>query len=597
MTASEQPSIDQRIQWELLRNLYSAHGSSGLGAVLVITVFCGLFYWRLRDDMVWVWAGVLYAGAAIVFGWYARFHRDSEGPRPLADWLRSFHAVQAIGGASWGMAPWLFAPADDLPTNAVLVVAVMGLASASQGTLSFVRHGMTSFAAPMMLGISIALLRDWDALHMVLAFFVLAHMLLAIKQSNDQYLLLSKALKVRIQNETLAQRLTEQMATTERTSQAKTHFLATASHDLRQPLHALALMGSALERRLQQKDPEEARRAGDMLRAVDALGTSLNAMLDISRLDAGVMEPIREPTALNMLFIELQRLFAPDAEAKELALRFRATSLVVDSDPQLLMRLLSNLIDNALKYTRHGGVVVVARCRAAQVWVDVFDTGPGIAVEQTERIFDEYYQVDNQGRDRSRGLGLGLSIVRRIEVLLGIHVELLSQLGRGSRFRVVLPLSATKQIASPKTAPPREAKQSRTKKVLILDDEESIRVAMLELLTSHGIATHAAADEATASALLLQAQSAQQPFDMLLIDYRLGDGSNGLQVGQRLLQRYGPELHLLLITGETAPEPLRAIHEQGITVLHKPVAADLLMQAIGFSNAEAQSACIPKSDD
>ena len=488
--------------------------------------------------------------------------------------------MQCFAGISWGVAPWLFAPVDDLPVNAVLVVAVMGLVSASQGTLSFVRHGMASFATPMMLGMAAALLRQPDMVRSTLAFFVLLHLLLAIRLAGDHYRLLADALKARMENEALAQSLGAQVLATERVSQEKTRFLAAASHDLRQPLHALTLMGSALEHRLSRSDPQEARHATELMRAVDALGSSLHAMLDISRLDAGVVAGERRPLALNELFVEVQRTFAPGAEARDLALRLRATPLWVDSDPQLLPRLLGNLIDNALKYARAGGVLVGARARGDQVWIDVVDTGIGIDPPHMERIFEEFYQVSNPARDRAQGLGIGLAVVKRLAALLQAQVLVSSRPGRGSRFRVVLPRARPAPAPTVVTPPAAAATRSLPLRVLVLDDEQGIRIAVVELLRSHQLHVQAVADEAAARAALRAARDAGLPFDVLLLDYRLADGANGLQAGMRLQAAFKPEPRLLLVTGETAPERLREVHAMGIAVLHKPVRAELLLQAL-----------------
>ncbi|WP_187265709.1 sensor histidine kinase [Ottowia flava] len=468
-----------------------------------------------------------------------------------------------------------------MPVTAVLLVVVMGLASASQGTLSLVRHGMASLVLPMMLSVAMALLRRPDALHVVLAFFVLAHMVVAIKLAEGHHRLLVSALQARFDNQALAERLTEQVAATERASQEKTRFLAAASHDLRQPLHALALLGSALERRLTQRSAVEAREATDMLRAVDALRASFDAMMDISRLDANVVAPARAPVALNAVFVELQRVFGPAAEGRGLALRLRATPWWVDSDVQLLERLLFNLLDNALKYSARGGVLVGARARGTHIWVDVLDTGVGIAPEHTERVFDEFYQVGNPGRDRSKGLGIGLSIVQRLAALLDAQVHLRSEPGRGSRFRIVLPRTAA-PCAAPLAVEVAAAISPRPlpRRVLILDDERDIRQATRALLRDHGIDAEAVAEEAPALAALCQARDAQQPFQVLLLDGRLGHGADGLQVAQRLQAALGAELALLLISGDIEPDRLQQAHAANVPMLPKPAHAAALLEAL-----------------
>ena len=307
------------------------------------------------------------------------------------------------------------------------------------------------------------------------------------------------------------------------------------------------------------------------MHAVTLLGSSLDGMLDISRLDAGVVAPVLQDTPLNPLLQALHPLVAALADEKGLQLRLRASPLWVRTDPALLQRLLGNLLDNALKYTHHGGVLLRARSHGAQVWIDVIDTDIGIAPEQQEHIFEEFYQINNPGRDRSQGLGLGLglSIVRRLSALLQYPVQLHSR--HGSRFRVVLP-----QVPPPRSEPtPRVLPIARAlpQRVLLVDDEADIGEAMAALLASHGVALQVAHDEAQAQAAL-----ALQPVQVLVCDYRLADGVDGLAVGLR--QRFGPQLPLLMVTGETAPERLQRVHDSGLPVLFKPVSAEVLLQAL-----------------
>ena len=443
----------------------------------------------------------------------------------------------------------------------------------------------------MSLGLITALAWQGDGLHLFLATAGAAYLLLTLRAGIGQHKLLTESLMLRFENEALAARLGEQIAATERASEEKTRFLGTASHDLRQPLHAIALFGAALENEL--RDRPEGRNAERLMRAVNALGASLDTMLDVSRLDAGVITPAPQPVQLDALFLPLNHTFSARAEQKQLQLRVRASGLWVHSDPQLLHRMLSNLMDNALKYTAQGGVTVMARERGDAVWVEVRDTGIGIAPEQSGRIFEEFYQINNPGRDRSRGLGIGLSIVQRLSRLLGHPVQMHSRPGRGTHFRVVLP-AVEAQSGGPAPPFPPEAAEVQAQqrsvmpvlpgRVLLLDDELEIREAMKGLLLSHAIDAHAVADEAGAAAALREAHGEGRPFDLLLCDYRLADGVDGLDAGLRLSQGQGEgagaPIPLLLITGETSPDRLQRVRESGVPVLFKPVVAAVLLQAM-----------------
>ena len=251
---------------------------------------------------------------------------------------------------------------------------------------------------------------------------------------NDSLALL---LAARFHNEDLVQQLRSQVDVAARANQEKTRFLASAAHDLRQPLHALGMFCATLDQRLQ--DTPERPLVRNMMSAIESLEESFGAMLDISRLDAGVVQPLPQTFPIRDIFRRLYQQFGGDAEARNLALRFRATRRIVRSDPLLLERVLANLVQNALRYTRNGGVLVAARRNPGGVALEVWDTGPGIADDKKEMIFREFYQIENPERDRSRGLGMGLAIVQRICPLLGHPLELRSTVGKGSVFRVVVP--------------------------------------------------------------------------------------------------------------------------------------------------------------
>ena len=386
----------------------------------------------------------------------------------------------------------------------------------------------------------------------------------------------------------LLKELREQKEVAERAHVVKTQFLAAASHDMRQPLHAIALFGAVLQKEL-DGHPAGAN-ATRLMRAVNALGKSLDSMLDISRLDAGVITPVVGPVPVNALFQALNHVFEAKASELGLQLRLRASTLWVRSDPHLLQRLLFNLVDNALKYTTQGGVLVVARARDTQVWIDVRDTGIGMPAEQLDRIFEEFYQIDNPGRDRALGLGIGLSVVQRLSGMLGHTVQVRSRPGRGTLLRVILPLadaSGSSDASDAATAwQPDSSGRFRLKgqrlpqRVLIIDDEIDIRDAIVALLRVYGVHATAVADEAEAALALTQAATNGQPYEALLCDFRLARGADGLDAGMRLQNQFGPNLALLLITGETAPDKLQRIHDLNIPVIFKPASATTLLQAL-----------------
>ena len=362
----------------------------------------------------------------------------------------------------------------------------------------------------------------------------------------------------------------------QRADQDKSRFLAVASHDLRQPVHALGLFAATLEKRLRGSSDEPLVR--NLVRSIDGLDRSFNAMLDISRLDAGTVEPNFQQFPLRDLFRRLHMHFAGLAEQAGLVLRFSPGGKSVTSDPQLLERILGNLIQNAIKYTEHGGVVVLARSTATHINVEVWDTGVGIRAAELPRVFDEFYQVGLRERARQQGLGMGLAIVKRLARLLEHRLTVVSQPGRGTLFRIGIRLGGLPEMMDMTAAAdtlPLPALQPRT--VLIVDDEPAIRESLTMLLEEWGYQALAAADLAQALRAL---RTLDLPPDLILSDLHLGDGPDGIDVIEQLRQACGGEVPAILITGDTSHEEMRRATDSGHPVLFKPVQARKLLNAM-----------------
>ena len=355
---------------------------------------------------------------------------------------------------------------------------------------------------------------------------------------------------------------------------AKSRFLAAASHDLRQPVHALALQMTALHAHLET--PVQREMAGRMDRCISALGSMFEALLDMSSMDAGVLRPERVDFALSPLLAQLVEEFGPQASARGLRLALyaapRAALASTCSDPALLARALRNLLGNAIKFTPRGGVLLTLRARrdarGAALWrVEVRDSGIGIATAEQGRVFDEFYQVANPSRRRDEGLGLGLSIVRRILHLLGHALSLRSALGQGSRFAIDL-------MATPGQSPDRaEATPSGSLlqlHVLLIEDDPEIRAATQSLLVQWGCGV-VAVDSVEALR-----NTTCEPVDAVLADFRLPGAMNGVQGVEQLRRRLGRDVPALIITGDTATSSLRELQASGLPWLIKPLAPQRL---------------------
>lgn len=379
----------------------------------------------------------------------------------------------------------------------------------------------------------------------------------------------------------------------EAASVAKARFLASASHDLRQPLYALTLFSSALA--VDEHDPVRLDRIAHIQECVEALDHLFGELLDLSRLETGAMQVEIGEFPLDQVFEEVSRNFRMIAEQQDLRLIMRTTDLWVRSDRTMLARILNNLVSNALRYTRDGGVLIGARrCSNGTVRVDVWDTGCGIATEHQERIFDEFYRVDNSGNhDHSggqrRGLGLGLATVQRLAELLDTRVLLKSRAGRGSVFSFHLSEVPAQQIQPLHAGqPPLDVSGMR---VLVIDDEPAILSGIRYLLRSWGCEVAVAEDR-------LQALEAVELLgvapDLVISDLRLREGESGLDVLAALdlyYQRDGTQpFPRLLITGETRSDRLREIMAARIPVLYKPVSPEQLRAAMMAARMSVRSA-------
>jgi signal transduction histidine kinase/CheY-like chemotaxis protein len=349
----------------------------------------------------------------------------------------------------------------------------------------------------------------------------------------------------------------------ERANREKSAFLAAVSHDLRQPMHAVGLFAATLRDRV--RTPEQLELVQRIEDSLSALHGMFDALLNISRLDAGAVEAHVQPCHLKDLLQRVWQDFQPVAEQKKLYLRVRVCDGWVMSDPMLLGRMLNNLISNAIRYTERGGVLLGCRRRGGQWLIEVWDTGVGIAEDHLPHIFDEYFQVGNAERNRARGVGLGLAIVQKIGGLLGHPIEVRSRPGRGTVFRISVPAGEAR--SEDRRTVERSTGQFAGEPVLVIEDDQAALEAMATLLASWGLKPISANN-------LEQARKALQRCgaipEAILCDYRLPQ-SSGIAVIRTLIGELGREIPALLITGDTAEESISEMKASGLPILHKPV--------------------------
>lgn len=358
----------------------------------------------------------------------------------------------------------------------------------------------------------------------------------------------------------------------EHANTAKSKFLAAASHDLRQPIHAQGLFLGVLSRT--ELTPYQHELLSSARAASEASSKMLNTLLDFSRIEAGVVKPQTQPFLLQPLFNKIENEFAPQADAKGLVYRSRETHLAAQSDPILVELILRNLVSNAIRYTEHGGVLVACRQRGDKAVLEVWDTGIGIEPAQQQEVFREFHQLGNPERDTRKGLGLGLAISEGLARTLNHGLSLSSTPLRGSVFRLTLPIATA---ASPVNLPAVARGNTGTlnARVLVIDDDEAVRSAMRHLLSNWGCECEAV--ESIEEALVTARVHAP---DVVVSDYRLREQRTGAEAIAALRALLGNTLPALLITGDTAPERLREAQASGIPLLHKPVSPSQLYRGL-----------------
>jgi two-component system, sensor histidine kinase len=524
---------------------------------------------------------------------------DSSFPKLIVKWRATHLMIVCLIGIGWGSVGLLLQPGKEQHNIMLLIsfAGTMAYSSASNGP-----HDIRGFFVSALIAfciLSTQLPRTLgDSSTVVTAMAGLYFLVLTITALSARLTLID-SIALRLKNEELARKNAENAARAEQANREKSEFLAAASHDLRQPVHALLLLLEAYER----DDPVAARHplVQSIIASGKSIGDLFNSLMEISRLENFVEQP---KSALFDVTEVVARVFdrvRPEAESKGLTFKVRVAKKLprrtLLSDRFMLERVLSNLLVNAVRYTKQGGVLLTVRpaprpsSDAVQsqngLWIEVWDSGIGIAKEHQARIYEPYVQLGNQHRDRSKGLGLGLSIVKRTLDLLGMELSLKSKLNRGSRFRIHVPaivckVDRTKNLVAQTYAKPsnnlsnNDVASLKGQKILLIDDDTMVQNAMLALLKSWG-----AEVRVFSSIEALEELIRNDPWtpDSILSDFRLPGQLNGLAVLQMMRAQF-PMAHCFLQTGELAQSVDILAQEAGIPVLFKPVSPLLLLTSL-----------------
>ena len=549
-----------------------------------------LYLYLVRTDIepwpflrAWVFGWVAYLIGRFVAGMVFSL-RQAPSARTLPFWSRLSILIQALDGLFvTALALFIYPELDPLAQSAVLA-ATLVLVGATVFSLASRWISILVYAPPVYLSFAWMTWHQGHPYAQGFAAFTLAMFVLYLIYAGNQRKSVLKGFELAKLNGQLADQLQAKNAELQEVAAGRSRLLATVSHDLRQPAHAIGLLA---ERAMCDSSPASTRQSlRDLNELSRSLSASLITLMDLTRLDAGLVEPSKASLPLEQVFKRIEAEFEAAALGKGLLLLVRRTHHWIRSDPVLLHGLLANLVSNAIKYTAHGMVELTSALEGDRVRVSVVDTGVGIRSDKLEVIFKEFVRLD-ASESGTEGLGLGLSIVKRYALLLDHRLTVESAPGKGSRFSVLLPLTDPVLGASTHEDAADQAQvQLANLHVMVVDNVDLLLSSMIKTLSGWGCEVASARNMVEA----LEA-SRNRPVDLLISDYHLGDlEPNGLQLIQTLRARADRALPALLMTGDVSAQLEASAHQQGVRVLHKPVRPQVLREQVLELLEQARSA-------
>lgn len=570
MLSVETPVTPSLLLHEKVRSLYTFSPlllmSNMMAALLVFGI---LWAWTNVDQQraVW-WIGLVTLVVALRACLLLVYNRIPSRPATAALWGAAASVGTFMSGLLWGISPWMLFIDQTWFDLLMLGLLLMGaIGAGSVALLTPFLPAFYSYFLPSLVPFVYVLVGHGDPVRAGLAVGVVLYIGALSIFAHRAHRASTSSIEVRLENLNLVQELVRQKEEAEKSNIAKSRFLAAASHDLRQPMHALGLFVETLRERIHH--PELRRIVDNIGASVEAMNDLFNALLDISRLDAGVIQPMPVDFSLLSLLERIRNEYEVPCAEKGLRLRVRPRQARVHSDPALVERILRNFVTNALRYTRKGGIMVGVR-RGKNTWrLEVWDTGIGIPQDKQKDIFQEFVQLNNPERDRTRGLGLGLAIVDRLASLLNHPIIVRSRPGRGSLFAIELPMASGADPLPAETGGQGSAFTSFPGTlVIVVDDEAAILKGMMDLLHGWGceVIIAGSGDE-----LMAKLADCSRVPNLIISDYRLRGSETGVSVIQRLQEEFNVPIPGVLITGDTAPDRIQEARSSGFQLLHKPL--------------------------
>ncbi len=564
--------LESKIYHEQIRLIYNQGPVLVAGATLCAVIIT-LFLWRhLPQSTLLFWLAAVGISTLLRIWVISVYLKADRKTREQAIWGPCFWLGTLTAGMIWGAWPLMFYQLYSTEYLLLISTIFAGMVAVSAASGSIYLPSFLSFSVPLIIPLGIThILSGNDSLvltGLLLIMFLAVNFFLAAR-GHRQY---RELIRSQFENVQLMERLAEEKLIAERAVIAKSRFLAAASHDLRQPLHAMGLFLSALRQR--ESAPNKLEIIDDMGKSAEALNGLFNSLLDVSRLDAEIIEFSPTHVTARAMFDRLRAQFMQQTDEKGIRLKVDPELHVFFCDSILLERVLRNLLSNAVQYTASGSITL--RCEDhsdGSKLVTLQDTGIGIPVDAVDDVFSEYYQLNNPARDRRKGLGLGLAIVRRLCELMDMPLEMQSVEGEGTIFRLIVPGGDPAQIK--RVTQHTTTMQATGRRVLVIDDEVQVLQSMRHMLEGWGCEVMLA--ESARDALKVIALTNETP-EIIVSDYRLGDDHNGVDAVAAIRESVELEIPAIIITGDTSPERLKEVKETGLRLLHKPVSPDELHQ-------------------
>ena len=569
--------IEQQVQKEKIKALYQHSNTSLLGLLMLSSAVFYFFWGKVEQELIVMWFAALLVtlSGRIVLNW--RFNKILKTDFSAKKWNWFFTVGVALSAIILGSSALLFMDFS-APNSAIFLTLVMsGTVAGGMAALSLFPPAFYFFSLICLVPLAYQFYDQGGELY-IFSVFITLFLIMYFSYARNMHATLTTSIRQRFENTALLEKLSEQTLISEQANLDKSRFLAATSHDLRQPLHSLGLFLHVLKEKL--STPEQKQLMEQTEKSQRVLSEQLNSIIDITRIDAGELHIDKQPIQLKNFIDDVVGEFSLSAEKMNCTIRSQVTNDWTTTDRVLLARIVRNFISNVIQHCPNSTLVIESRRHDNNIELLFTDDGPGLSETDHKVIFSEFYQLNNPERDRNKGLGLGLSIVKRLTNLLNMKLVLQSQKGKGSTFSITLPLFISVD-SSDNTETQHEIENQRDVAglfIVVVDDASENLAAMHALLTLWECEVLMASSEGE---LMKEFRSADYPVpDMLLVDYRLREERTGFEVIAAVRKHFDQTIPAAIITGDTTIGLMSKLTTENCRILYKPLSTKALQKIL-----------------